>query len=135
MSKSDVTKIVAFYLAQLCANLVVTICPARIVVGGSTIRSGLLDGDELLEEVKDAFKKLMQGFPSYTMSKDLDQLLGLSQLGDLSSLEGIWMSSLEAVEERRQSVERILSGALGNETRDRYLARRAQHREPIDARL
>lgn len=113
MSQSDVTNIVGYYVAQLCINLMVTICPARIVLGGSVVRSQLLKPNDLLEEVVAEVNKLLKGFPSYTKASDLKKLIGLAQLGDQSSLEGIRWSALQALDDKKQSEERVLAGPIG----------------------
>lgn len=87
--------IIADYLGQLCAQLVLVVSPERIVMGG-----GVLEAAGLLSQVKARTHVWLAGYPSNRQGLDtvvwLDRVIQPPVLGDDAALLGAWVLARKA---------------------------------------
>lgn len=73
----------AFYLAQAVANLVVTVSPERVILGG-----GVMDQPSLLGQIQSRLPTLLGGYVRAAALADLETYLQKPQLGKRSGVLG-----------------------------------------------
>lgn len=112
MPMSDITRIVADYIAQLCVAITYITAPGRIAIGGYVLRSGLLDPLPFLAAVRARFNELVNGYPQYAqiapgkVSEFIVPAYGLGEGWNASALLGMkemLKARLKAASESRES--------------------------------
>lgn len=82
----------ADYLAQMCVNLIMTVSPERIVIGG-----GVLERGYLLDLVRRETVRLLNGYIQMAeITSRIDQYIVLPELYPISGLIGAWLLGKEA---------------------------------------
>ena len=87
----------AYYLAQLCVNLIMTLSPERIILGG-----GVLARDGLLPMVRKQTLELLGGYVQHpAIQSGLESLIVKPALFPISGLAGAYLLGKEALEGRK----------------------------------
>ena len=85
----------AHYLAQMCVNLITTLCPQRIVIGG-----GVLQRKNLLPMVRKETVRLLGGYVQSPMiTEKIDEYIVAPELFPVSGLVGSFLIGLKALKE------------------------------------
>jgi len=71
------------YLAQACANLVLTVSPQRIILGG-----GVMHQDHLFKMIKEDLKRILNGYIQHPYILEADDFIVAPGLGDDAGLMG-----------------------------------------------
>lgn len=80
------------YLAQMCVNLIMTLSPEKIVIGG-----GVLGKDFLLERVRKETVRLLGGYiQAPEITARIDSYVVLPELYPISGLIGAWLLARDA---------------------------------------
>lgn len=84
------------YLAQMCHNLIVTLSPEKIILGGGVMaRSGLMD------RIRQETLRLLNGYISVdTLKNDMEHYIISPMLYPVSGLVGAYLLGLEAAEKQ-----------------------------------
>ncbi len=94
-----VFKLEAHYLAQMCHDLIMTLSPQRIVLGG-----GVLARQALLPMVRAETKRLLGGYVAHpAVAAGLDSLIVAPALFPVSGLVGAFLLGKRALEDARHS--------------------------------
>jgi len=89
-------EIEAHYLAQMCANLILTVSPERIVLGG-----GVMERKSLLPMVRAETQRLLGGYvASPAVGEKIDEYIVAPELFPVSGLVGAYLIGRRALEER-----------------------------------
>lgn len=81
------------YLAQMCVNLIMTLSPERIVIGG-----GVLGKEHLLDRVRRETVRLLGGYiQAPEITAKIDSYIVLPELYPISGLIGSWLLGRDAV--------------------------------------
>lgn len=84
----------AHYLAQMCANLILTLSPERIILGGGVMQRG-----SLLEQVRRETVRLLGGYvQSETITSHIDDYIVAPELFPVSGLVGSYLIGKKALE-------------------------------------
>jgi len=82
----------AYYLAQMCANLILTVCPERIVLGGGVMRR-----ECLYDKVRKETLRLLGGYMQHPSILDsMDEYITKPALFPISGLFGAYLLGMEA---------------------------------------
>ena len=85
----------AHYLAQMCVNLITTLSPQRIVIGG-----GVLQRENLLPMVRKETVRLLGGYVQSPMiTEKIDEYIVAPELFPVSGLVGSFLIGLKALKE------------------------------------
>lgn len=83
----------AYYLAQMCANLIVTLSPERIILGG-----GVMQRQALLPLIRQETQRLLGGYvQTRQVLEHMDQYIVAPELFPLSGLVGSYLLGLKAL--------------------------------------
>ena len=74
---------VAHYIAKLCINLTLTLCPQLIVLGG-----GVMNRKILLPKIRKNFEKLLSGYVKSKWLEDVSEYIKVSDWGTESGIIG-----------------------------------------------
>ena len=86
----------AYYLAQMCANLIVTVSPERIILGG-----GVMQRTSLLPMVRRETQRLLGGYVASPMvTERMDEYIVAPELFPVSGLGGSYLIGKRALEKR-----------------------------------
>ena len=85
-------EIEAWYLAQACVSLYLTVRPERIILGG-----GIMLAEGLLSKVRNVTEKLLSGYTGIT-KVDIDHLIVTPGLGDNAGVLGAVYLAIQAQE-------------------------------------
>jgi len=89
-------EIEAYYLAQMCANLILTLSPERIVLGG-----GVMQRTALLPMVRKETQRLLGGYVASPMvNEKIDEYIVAPELFPVSGLVGSYLIGKKALEEK-----------------------------------
>ncbi len=84
----------AFYLAQMCVNLIMTLSPERIILGG-----GVMQREALLEQVRKETLRLLNGYIQAPAIIDhIDQYIVAPELFPVSGLVGSYLIGKKALQ-------------------------------------
>lgn len=84
----------AYYLAQMCVNLILTVSPQRILLGG-----GVMQRESLLPRVRAKTVELLGGYvQSDAILRHIDSYIAAPALFPVSGLVGAYLLGLEAAE-------------------------------------
>lgn len=90
----SVFEIEAYYLAQMCVNLILTVSPQRILLGG-----GVMQRQSLFEKVRVETLRLLNGYVQHdAILKQIDEYIVPPKLFPLSGLVGAYLLGLHAFE-------------------------------------
>ncbi len=82
----------AGYLAQMCVNLIMTVSPEKIIIGG-----GVLQRTFLLDRIRKETVRLLGGYiPVPEITARIDSYIVLPELYPISGLIGAWLLGKEA---------------------------------------
>lgn len=83
----------AYYLAQMCVNLIVTLSPERIILGG-----GVMQRQALLPLIRQETQRLLGGYvQTQQVLEHMDQYIVAPELFPLSGLVGSYLLGLKAL--------------------------------------
>jgi len=82
----------AFYIAQACVSLILTLSPKKIVLGG-----GVMHQTQLLPKIKQQIRVLLNGYVQRPEILLDSTLIDLPALGDNAGLMGAFALALEAI--------------------------------------
>ena len=86
----------AYYLAQMCVNLILTLSPERIVLGG-----GVMQRTALLPMVRKETQRLLGGYVASPMVNErIDEYIVAPELFPVSGLVGSYLIGKKALEEK-----------------------------------
>ena len=86
----------AYYLAQMCVNLIVTVSPERIILGG-----GVMQRQNLLPMVRAETVRLLNGYvQASAITEKIDEYIVAPELFPVSGLVGSYLIGKRALEER-----------------------------------
>lgn len=88
-SKSEVTDIYAYYIAQLCATITCMVAPSKIILGGYIFRTELIEADKLLDLVINKYSEIFVDYPKYNKMSDTELFIRVSNLGKYNSTRGL----------------------------------------------
>lgn len=83
----DLTDIIAYYLAQICVNMVLNTAPQKIAIGGYTLRNAIIP--DLLPAVRRHFKMMMGIYPNYPAMKDPKSFIVEAKVGPQAMIFGL----------------------------------------------
>lgn len=83
----------AHYLAQMCVNLMTTLSPQRIVLGG-----GVMQRSALLPLVRKETLRLLGGYLQSPLLDNMDEYIVAPKLYPVSGLVGSWLIGKQALE-------------------------------------
>ena len=83
----------AHYLAQMCANLMMTLSPQRIVLGG-----GVMQRSALLPLVRKETLRLLGGYLQSPLLENMDAYIVAPKLYPVSGLVGSWLIGKQALD-------------------------------------
>ncbi len=84
----------AYYLAEMCVNLVLTVSPQRIILGG-----GVMERKSLFDKVRRETQRLLNGYvQDRLILEEIDQYIVPPKLFPLSGLVGAYLLGLDAYE-------------------------------------
>jgi len=94
-----VFEIEAYYLAQMCANLILTVSPERIILGG-----GVMQRTALLPMVRRETQKLLGGYVASPMVNErIDEYIVAPRLFPVSGLVGGYILGKMALAEKEHT--------------------------------
>ncbi len=83
----------AGYLAQMCVNLIMTVSPEKIVIGG-----GVLNQGSLLDRIRKETVRLLGGYiQSPEVTARIDSYIVLPELYPISGLIGAWLLARDQI--------------------------------------
>lgn len=86
----------AYYLAQMCANLILTLSPERIILGG-----GVMQRQSLLKQVREETVRLLGGYvQSPAITQHIDEYIVAPELFPVSGLVGSYLIGKKALQAR-----------------------------------
>ena len=84
----------AYYLAQMCVNLIMTLSPERIILGG-----GVMQRQSLLKQVREETLRLLNGYiQSPAILEHIDEYIVYPELFPVSGLVGSYLIGKKALE-------------------------------------
>ena len=84
----------AYYLAQMCVNLIMTLSPERIILGG-----GVMQRQGLMEKVRSETLRLLNGYiQSPAILEHIDEYIVYPELFPVSGLVGSYLIGKKALE-------------------------------------
>jgi len=84
----------AYYLAQMCVNLIMTLSPERIILGG-----GVMQREALLKQVRQETLRLLGGYiQSPAITEHIDEYIVAPELFPVSGLVGSYLIGKKALE-------------------------------------
>ncbi len=84
----------AYYLAQMCVNLIMTLSPERIILGG-----GVMQRQSLLKQVRQETLRLLGGYiQSPAITEHIDEYIVAPELFPVSGLVGSYLIGKKALE-------------------------------------
>ena len=84
----------AYYLAQMCVNLIMTLSPERIILGG-----GVMQREALLKQVRQETLRLLGGYiQSPAILEHIDEYIVAPELFPVSGLVGSYLIGKKALE-------------------------------------
>lgn len=87
-------EIEAFYLAQMCVNLITTLSPERIILGG-----GVMQRSRLFAQVREQTVRLLNGYiQAPAITEHIDEYIVAPQLFPVSGLIGSYLIGKKALE-------------------------------------
>ena len=87
-------QIEAYYLAQMCVNLILTVSPEKIVLGG-----GVMQRESLLKMVRKETQRLLGGYVASPMiTEKIDEYIVTPELYPVSGLIGAYLVGKKALE-------------------------------------
>ena len=87
-------EIEAFYLAQMCVNLITTLSPERIILGG-----GVMQRSRLFAQVREQTVRLLNGYiQAPAITGHIDEYIVAPQLFPVSGLVGSYLIGRKALE-------------------------------------
>ncbi|MDD6041133.1 MAG: ROK family protein [Clostridia bacterium] len=87
-------EIEAFYLAQMCVNLITTLSPERIILGG-----GVMQRSRLFAQVREQTVRLLNGYiQAPAITEHIDEYIVAPQLFPVSGLVGSYLIGKKALE-------------------------------------
>lgn len=87
-------EIEAFYLAQMCVNLITTLSPERIILGG-----GVMQRSRLFAQVREQTVRLLNGYiQAPAITQHIDEYIVAPQLFPVSGLVGSYLIGKKALE-------------------------------------
>lgn len=87
-------EIEAFYLAQMCVNLITTLSPERIILGG-----GVMQRSRLFAQVREQTVRLLNGYiQASAITEHIDEYIVAPQLFPVSGLVGSYLIGKKALE-------------------------------------
>lgn len=87
-------EIEAFYLAQMCVNLITTLSPERIILGG-----GVMQRSRLFAQVREQTVRLLNGYiQAPAITGHIDEYIVAPQLFPVSGLVGSYLIGKKALE-------------------------------------
>ena len=82
----------AFYLAQMCVNLIMAVSPEKIIIGG-----GVLQRSYLMDRVRKETVRLLGGYiQAPEITARIDSYIVLPELFPISGLIGAWLIGRDA---------------------------------------
>jgi fructokinase len=87
MKNPQITSVIGHHLAHLCLNLVTTVAPQRIAIGGYTIRESKVE--KLLDSARTQFENLCGLYPNYKDMDDPTDFIREAEVGHMASLLGL----------------------------------------------
>ena len=86
----------AYYLAQMCVNLIMTLSPERIILGG-----GVMQREALLKQVRQETLRLLNGYiQAPAITEHIDEYIVAPELFPVSGLVGSYLIGKKALEEK-----------------------------------
>ena len=86
----------AYYLAQMCVNLILTVSPRRIILGG-----GVMERQALFPMIREKTKELLNGYvQAPAVLNHIDELIVPPKLFPVSGLIGAYLLGKRALTER-----------------------------------
>jgi len=86
----------AYYLAQMCVNLIMTLSPERIILGG-----GVMQRESLIKQVRKETLRLLNGYiQSPAILEHIDEYIVTPELFPVSGLVGSYLIGKRAMEGR-----------------------------------
>ena len=87
-------EIEAYYLAQMCVNLILTVSPEKIVLGG-----GVMQRKNLFDRVRQETVRLLNGYVQHpSILEHMDDYIVAPKLFPISGLVGAYLLGLEALQ-------------------------------------
>ena len=87
-------QIEAYYLAQMCVNLIMTLSPERIILGG-----GVMQRQSLLKQVREETLRLLNGYiQAPAITEHIDEYIVAPELFPVSGLVGSYLIGKQALE-------------------------------------
>jgi len=88
----------AYYIAQLCANLLMIVSPEKIAIGG-----GVLHRTSLFPKIRQQFLEIVNQYIQHPMisSENIDQYISPSVWGDSAGIIGAAYLAFKALEDRK----------------------------------
>ncbi len=84
----------AYYLAQMCVNLIMTLSPERIILGG-----GVMQREALLKQVRQETLRLLGGYvQSPAITEHIDEYIVAPELFPVSGLVGSYLIGKKALQ-------------------------------------
>ena len=84
----------AYYLAQMCVNLIMTLSPERIILGG-----GVMQRQSLLKQVREETLRLLNGYiQAPAITEHIDEYIVAPELFPVSGLVGSYLIGKQALE-------------------------------------
>jgi len=84
----------AYYLAQMCVNLIMTLSPERIILGG-----GVMQRQSLLKQVREETLRLLNGYiQAPAITEHIDEYIVAPELFPVSGLVGSYLIGKKALE-------------------------------------
>lgn len=98
LEDSDATfDLEAYYLAQMCVNLILTVSPQRILLGG-----GVMQRDSLFAKVRRETLRLLNGYVQHpALLESIDTYIVPPKLYPISGLVGAYRLGLDALQSQR----------------------------------
>ncbi|MBR5547449.1 MAG: ROK family protein [Clostridia bacterium] len=86
----------AYYLAQMCVNLIMTLSPERIILGG-----GVMQRQSLIKQVREETLRLLNGYIQHpAILEHIDEYIVTPDLFPVSGLVGSYLIGKKALEGR-----------------------------------
>ena len=95
----DAFTVEAYYLAQMCVNLILTVSPQRILIGG-----GVMERKSLFDKVRNETLRLLNGYLCHdAILERIDEYIVPPALFPVSGLVGAYLLGLYAFEKEHKS--------------------------------
>jgi fructokinase len=94
--RKEVWELEAYYIAQACMNLTLTVAPQRIILGG-----GVMKQEQMLPMIREQFLKQLAGYLTLPQVLDAENFIRLYSLGDNQGVMGCLKLAADAVAESR----------------------------------